>query len=382
MLLRLLKRQLHKEHKLVQFDMNQLKKLSGHDKLLLLKDLYETKDDKALLVYDKIVENGLANRLVYRDFHCLIHQCLGKREQLEKMGELFYQMQENKFLPTKELLQSWLLMNCKFNQKKQALIILQEMQSQKVDPGPEGWIGLIKVLSKSNARPDLEQCLLIYQNRTWKPTKQVYLNLLSVCTKLGDLKQGEDIYARAMDDLPRLNMRQRPGFLESTRIDLLQQYLGLLIETKQFDKGFQEIQLFRTLKRFKNMDKRQSFFHLVFKMILQSQQWDLYDKTVEWMKQSNCEPDVMHYIRWVQIESRVKRSVDHLIDSCVLRLNLTPGTIEYVNFYESCILATGRRDLYEHLERTRGTIPLKSLLSQIANVHAISATAEPGKTEE
>ena len=57
----------HKDKKYVSFNPKILPRLSGHDKVLLLRDLYETKSQyDSVTVYNSIIKSDIAGKLTYQ----------------------------------------------------------------------------------------------------------------------------------------------------------------------------------------------------------------------------------------------------------------------------------------------------------------------------
>eukprot|EP00842_Homolaphlyctis_polyrhiza_P003281 jgi/Hompol1/3954/HPOL_006844-RA len=190
----------------VRFNMERLQKLSGWEKITLLRDFCKYSMTKeALIVYHKLRENDIIQRLDYQDHHAMYHLLLSDPVRYRSdITEIVEYMLSINATPTPNLLSTYIkccrkwadlvrgrwalnkMLSCSMQVDVVSWNDLLIMHLQSESPGSEHFEYGIEIWNMMNA-PDVRAM----------PDLTTFLTVMSLYGNLGKVKEAEAIYDRA-----------------------------------------------------------------------------------------------------------------------------------------------------------------------------------------
>lgn len=348
----------HKEHKVVKFNLNNVKSLSGSEKILLLRDLIATKSHSAAInVWNLIIKNSLSNQLIYRyfhidysDYHCLLHMLITNpikyKEELIQLNE---QIRLNLFLPSENLLNEFLKCAVKWKDVSRSIETFNEIKTSKLLLETDSCADLLGLLSKSTNIEIASKGFEVWdyftsQRARKKPSRAIYLRLFDLYARVQDEPAVSKLYETSVDEVIRLN-RERANTLDKkfgieTRLKFLNAYMAVLVQYGSFLKALELFDEFRSSKYFSKVAGLSSLkdtFRILFKICASLKHPDLADDFYKLTRDLAVDLDIVMFGRLISIPRLTSEETFEYLQTAIIRLQIQPSTKHFISIYESAI---------------------------------------------
>jgi tetratricopeptide (TPR) repeat protein len=194
----------------VQFNLTKIRRLSGPEKIDLLRDYYKTKAiDESIFVYKIIEHNGYLDKLTYNDHHCVFRLLLKDPVKYRDEIKLVYaSLRVLEYSPTENFMNDYCIASTKWGNLEQTIEFLEEIERQGLNVRIDTWSHVLKMALAGN-ESDWQRGILVWRKLQSKvplirPSKRIYLTALELYTKLNDSEQVLAVFVEAEENLERL----------------------------------------------------------------------------------------------------------------------------------------------------------------------------------
>jgi hypothetical protein len=324
----------------VAFNLSKIQKISGSEKIDLLRDYLRTKStSEAVFVYETIIFNGISNRLEYKDHHNLFRCCLSDVvKNQEVIIKIRHQLEEHGFFPTEYFLNEYMGCLMKWGHLEAALKSLKECLDEKMTVYPRSWEAFFAFYLFQNDENSWNRGVALWTKMNGqvpiiRPSSTIYIQIMNLYAKLSQNEKAYQVYVEAEDNISRLlhvqSKRSEVEDSETARSEMHTQffnaYLVSFTEVQQIDDIHNAFRDYFESGAMKTTKAASQTFNILFKMVSKLSEVDKQYQYASgyWgdMELLGIRPDYLHYSRMISFQKN-KDELEMLYREAISSLNI------------------------------------------------------------
>lgn len=349
------------QYKRVAFNLEKLRQLSGSEKMDLLRDYIATKSpEEAIHVYQTLVENGISNRLNYKDHHNLFRLLLKDIVKYRTgIALIRSQMREHNHAPTEYFLNEYTVCCALWGNMEASLASLQELLDADLVVQLNTWNCMFQYYNSQKEVQKWQEGIALWLKLgavvpIVRPNGSIYLRVMDLYTKLMDLAAVERVYVETEENISRLHALhcrrmekdEDSEWMQNLSIRFFNARLGAMTSLGQEVEAIEQYKEFRNEGRVIGKDAPTTFY-IMLKVAKNVEEGGNYWKDMETL---HIEADYLHYSRMIGLTENVAR-VKELYRLAATTLKLKIGGSKRKALDSSFMSALIKLDLNEAVEQ-------------------------------